>query len=182
MGSPRTGHSVQLVLVGFSPDPAALDWARQRAEADWGPVLLESPQFDFAETDYYAREMGGPLWLRMWAITRPTDASELASLKLQTNAWEADYANLKATDVVRPLNLDPGYLELGKFVLASTKNHGHRVYLSQGIYAEVTLHYARGAWQAWPWTYPNYRRRDYHDFLSAVRERFKLGQQQGPSA
>ena len=30
----------------------------------------------------------------------------------------------------RPLNLDPGYLTPAKLVLASTKDHAHRIYLS----------------------------------------------------
>jgi hypothetical protein len=73
--------------------------------------------------------------------------------------------------VTRPVNIDPGYVDLGKLVLATTKDRAHRIYLQHGIYAEVTLQYAREAWQVSPWTYPDYREPRYHAFLSAVRER-----------
>ena len=70
-----------------------------------------------------------------------------------------------------PLNLDPGYISLGKLALASTKDHAHRIYLDRGIYAEVTLHYRRvGGWQPMKWTFPDYRRPDYHAFFDRCRE------------
>ena len=57
----------------------------------------------------------------------------------------------------RPLNLDPGLLTLGKFMLATTKDQGHRIYLRDGIFAEVTLHYQAGTWEPWPWPDPERR-------------------------
>ncbi len=50
----------------------------------------------------------------------------------------------------RPVNIDPGYLNLGKFLLATTKDQAHRVYLRDGVYAEVTLRYQAGAFEPWP--------------------------------
>ena len=69
-----------------------------------------------------------------------------------------------------PLNLDPGYVTLAKLVLASTKDHAHRIYLADCIYAEVTLSYRGGAWQPFEWTYPDYRRADFHVFFTRCRE------------
>jgi len=34
------------------------------------------------------------------------------------------------------VNIDPGYISLGKLVLASTKDHAHRLYLGEGVYGE----------------------------------------------
>jgi hypothetical protein len=72
----------------------------------------------------------------------------------------------------RPVNIDPGYLMLGKLVLASTKDRAHRIYLRDGIYAEECLYYVAG-WQSRPWTYPDYQRADYQQFFDQVRERLK---------
>jgi hypothetical protein len=59
-------------------------------------------------------------------------------------------------------------------VLASTKNHWHRVYLSQGIFAEVTLVWSRReGWVAQEWTYPDYRRGDYQDFFTQCRQHLR---------
>ena len=70
----------------------------------------------------------------------------------------------------RPLNLDPGYITAAKLVLASTKDHAHRIYLQDGIYAEVTLAYRHRAWQPLEWTYPDYRRADFQEFFTRCRE------------
>ena len=71
---------------------------------------------------------------------------------------------------------------LSKLVLATTKDHAHRIYLGHGIYAEVTLQYAHGGWQTMPWTYPDYARPEYHAFFVQVRERFRAQQQSAASA
>jgi hypothetical protein len=73
----------------------------------------------------------------------------------------------------RAVNIDPGYISLGKLVLASTKNHGHRLYVGQGVYAEVTLTYQRGRFRPWPWTYPDYGSEDYCAMFGEQRERYK---------
>ena len=62
--------------------------------------------------------------------------------------WEEEYAAAAGHAEPRPLNLDPGYLTLGKLVLASTKDFAHRIYLGRGIYAEMTLFYRHHRWQA----------------------------------
>ena len=72
----------------------------------------------------------------------------------------------------RRVNLDPGYLDATKLVLASTKNQAHRLYLSQGIYAEVTLLYHHGAFHPFVYTYADYRWPETHAFLRRVRTRY----------
>ena len=69
----------------------------------------------------------------------------------------------------RPVNIDPGYVDLSKLVLATTKDAGHRIYLGHGMYAEVTLRHVHGGWETLPWTYPDYTKAEYHDFFTQVR-------------
>lgn len=158
------------LLIAFSRHEAALDWAQHTATQHWGPAALVSQPFEFSETDYYRSSMGPDQWLRIVAFAEPADPGQLADWKLQSGRWEAEYAHAAAHDEPRPLNLDPGYLTLAKFVLASTKDHSHRIYLGHGVFAEVTLYYKGGHWQTSPWTYPNYRRQDYQSFLTKSRE------------
>ena len=159
-----------LILAAFSRHPAALDWARQRAADAWGPIALESPAFDFHETDYYEPTMGAGIQKVFFAFAPPFDPARLADLKLQTNAWEKEYARASEHAEPRPLNLDPGCLTLGKLVLASTKDFAHRVYLRDGIYAEVTLFYRHHRWEHHQFTFADYRREDYQRFFSACRD------------
>lgn len=161
---------VLLILAAFSRYGEALTWAKQTAEDAWGAVALESERFDHRETDYYEATMGPDLRKTFFAFESLVDPAELVSSKETSNQWEVDYQRLGRHPEPRPLNLDPGYLTEAKLVLASTKDRDHRLYLGRGIYAENTLYFHKSAWQARPWTYPDYQRADYHQFFLRCRE------------
>lgn len=187
MGEPTPHSPVLLLLAAFSRHDDALDWARQKAIEAWGPVQRESPRFAFVETRYYEPTMGSDLKKVFFTFQQPFDPERLVEIKLATNCWEEEYAALAKNQArfdgsaesktgpipTRPLNLDPGYLTLGKLVLASTKDFAHRIYLSRGIYAEVTLQYRHHRWEHHQYTFPDYRREDYQKFFSECREEMK---------
>jgi hypothetical protein len=91
---------------------------------------------------------------------------QLADIKNSTNRIESQYS----IEGKRTINLDPGYLEESKLILASTKNFSHRIYLRAGIWAELTLSYAAGKFVTHPWTYPDYQTELAYDFLHKARE------------
>lgn len=163
-----------LLVAAFSRHDAALDWGRDTLREHFGPIQLESARFDFAETAYYEKSMGSGLKKTFFAFEKLIDPGELPDIKRATNDWEREYAAAYPHDEERPLNLDPGYITEPKLVLASTKDHAHRLYLRDGIYAEVTLHFQHGAWQKSPWTYPDYQRADFQAFFTACREYVKM--------
>ena len=99
------------------------------------------------------------------------DPGELADIKHKTNQIEQKLADKLETDLPRPVNLDPGVIEPSKLVLATTKNYSHRIYIGKQMYAEVTLIFDRGSWQSLPYTYPDYKLANYHNFFSKVRTR-----------
>ncbi|MFO0789468.1 MAG: DUF4416 family protein [Pirellulales bacterium] len=171
MGQIQPPSAVMLVVAIVSRHSEALQWAREAAAGEYGPIALVSDAFDFTETEYYTATMGTQLKKQFVAFERAIDPAALAGIKRQTNAWEAEYAASRRHDEVRPLNLDPGYITPAKLVLASTKDHAHRIYLAEGIYAEVTLAYRGRRWRPLDWTYPDYRRDDYQEFFTACRER-----------
>ena len=173
MGSPSEPSPVLLILAAFSRHPQALAWTKQKTESTWGPAALISPAFEFTQTDYYQASMGPDLKKQFFAFERLIDPAQLVESKLQTNQWEAEYADLGHHTESRPLNLDPGYITLAKLILASTKDHSHRIYLDQGIYAEITLSFRSGRWQPAEWTYPDYRRPDFQQFFVQCRDYFK---------
>lgn len=175
MGAIHSPKPALLLIAASSRYVAALDWARERATGDFGPLAATSPAFDFTETDYYAAEMGGDLKKQFWVHLPLIDPRRTVAIKRATNEWEAEYAGRGDHPEPRPLTLDPGYLTLAKLVLASTKDHAHRIYLGEGIYGEVTLNFRGGAWQPLPWTYPDYRRGDFQKFFSRCRELLRGG-------
>jgi hypothetical protein len=170
MGQPSFPSQALLITAAFSRYDEALDWAKKRLEAEWGAIALESPAFDFVETDYYQPTMGPGIKKIFWAFEKPFDSAELVEIKLAANRFEEEFAAQAHLSEPRPLNIDPGYLTLGKLVLASTKDFTHRIYLKRGIFAEVTLFYKHRRWQHHDCTFADYRRADYQQFFSRCRE------------
>ena len=179
MGSASSAAPVVLLVAAFSRYDDALNWVRDKLQVEFGPLQLESPRFDFVETAYYEKSMGAGLRKTFFAFERLIDPGALPDIKRQTNAWERDYASASQHAEERPLNLDPGYITEPKLVLASTKDHAHRLYLRDGIYAEITLYFQHGAWQKSPWTFPDYQRADYQAFFTACREYVKMCRRNG---
>jgi hypothetical protein len=173
MANPRPVPPVLLVVAAFSRRAAALEWGRERLEAEYGPVDLVSPPFVFDQTSYYAVTMGTDLRKQFFVFRDLIAPDRLASIKRRTNALEQEIASAGAYPEARPLNLDPGLLNLGKFMLATTKDQAHRVYIGEGIYAEVTLRFHAGQWELWPWTYADYREPGPRAFLLEARERYR---------
>ena len=138
MAEPRPPVPVLLVAAVFSRHADALPW-RGRLEEAYGPVERLSPAFVFDQTDYYAATMGTDLRKQFLAFRDLIAPDRLAEIKLHTNALESELAQAGSYPEARPVNIDPGYLNLGKFLLATTKDQAHRVYLRDGVYAEVTL-------------------------------------------
>ena len=168
MGNPTPSEPALRILAAFSRYPEGLAWARQTAVAAWGPIALESQVFAFEETDYYQATMGPGLSKCFWAFETLYDPAEMVETKLQTNRWEEDYARAAGREEPRPLKLDP----------ASTKDYAHRIYLSRGIYAEVTLQYQDRGWRDHRWTFPDYKRADYQEFFTQARNYLRARQKQ----
>ena len=135
-----------------------------------GGADLVSEKMPFDKTDYYKEEMGDGL-IRFWlSLNGLGDPEELPHLKLRTNELEREYSEGSR----RKMNLDPGYITESNLVLASTKAYNHRIYLKEGIYAEVTLIYRKKTgYEPLPWTYPDYRTRLALDFFGEVRRLYR---------
>jgi hypothetical protein len=110
--------------------------------------------------------MGTSLFRKFYSFERLIDPEELASIKRWTCDLEASFQDPRAR---RPVNLDPGYVAPAKVVLASTKDFAHRIYLKDGIFAEVTLVYRKGSFVPLEHTFPDYRTAEYIGFFNRVR-------------
>jgi hypothetical protein len=164
---------VKLICGMISADVALFDEAHKALTGVFGPTDIVSEVMDFDFTHYYDREMGSPLFRRFLSFAEPITPEALVEAKLMTNALECDFAARRGGSPPRPINLDPGYIEHSKLVLASMKNFSHRIYIGKRVYAEVTLMYHKGRWDALPWTFPDFASPRYHDFLTTARDRLK---------
>jgi Domain of unknown function (DUF4416) len=173
MAEPHPPDPALLVVAAFSRHDAALLWASERLQAAYGPLALTSALFDFHQTAYYEATMGPQLRKQFFAFQTLITPELLPNIKLSTNALENELAASGQFAEPRPLNLDPGLILLGKFVLATTKDQQHRLYLRDGIFAEVTLRYQDKAFEPWPWTYADYRTPHVHAFLQQARDYYR---------
>jgi hypothetical protein len=174
MAEARAHVPVLLVTAVFSRHLDSLATARAKLEQIYGPLQLSSSPFIFNQTTYYEASMGPDLRKQFFAFRDPVAPERLPDIKLRTNALEEEIAATRLYPEARPVNIDPGLLELGKFLLATTKDQAHRVYLRDGIFAEVTLRYHAGMFEPWPWTYADYRLPCVHEFLQQAREYYRL--------
>jgi len=133
--------------------------------AKFGPCDYESASLYFTHTDYYQQEFGSGLKKAFVSFTRLIPPQRLSRIKIITNKIEERLSR----DGKRRVNIDPGYLDLSKVILATTKDFSHRIYLAGGIYAEVTLFYQAGGFKAWPWTYPDYQTDEYIEIFNLIR-------------
>ena len=148
-------------MAAFSRHEEVLRWAEEKLSAFFGPIARTSTDFAFNQTHYYESSMGPGLRKRFLVFHDLISADQLADIKLRTNELEQELIQAGTWSESRPLNLDPGILSLGKFMLATTKDQSHRIYLRDGIFAEVTLRFQDHAFHPWPWTYADYRYRTY---------------------
>lgn len=136
----------------------------------FGTTTLCSTPMPFTQTVYYQREMGDGLTRIYLAFESLISIVELAAVKHTTNRLEAIWATEEGQ---RRVNLDPGYLDLAKVVLATTKDYTHRLYIGAAMFAEVTLRYQNKSFQPWDWTYLDYRLPTTLAFFNQLREQYK---------
>jgi hypothetical protein len=168
MSQPQPPKPAKLVVGLFMQDISLFTPAARALENCFGPTDMLSPWFAFDFTRYYAPEMGAPLVRRMMVFKNLIGQRSLADIKCTANGVESTFA---AQDR-RRVNIDPGYLLLERFVLATGKNYSHRIYIDRGIYADLTLIYRDGAFQSLPWTYPDYADARMRHFLGRVRQKY----------
>lgn len=169
MGEIYKPTKAKLIIGMFSNDESLFKKAQKELEKKYGKVDFESGLLDFNFTDYYQKELGENLKKKFISFKKMIDYDDLPDIKISTNKIEDKFIKKGR----RKINIDPGYLTLAKLVLATTKDHVHRIYLYKGIYAEVTLHYKNKSFRPWSWTYPDYRSRKYREIFEQIRNTIK---------
>lgn len=166
MGSTRAHEPVKLIIGFIYKKKEDLNKVKLELKKLFGEIDFESRKLIFNLTDYYEKEFGKGLKRCFISFNKLISPSGLSGIKAATNRIEK--RTLKGN--CRLVNIDPGYLNLSKLVLASTKDFRHRIYLSKGIFAEITLFYQNKTFQPWEWTYPDYRTQDYLNIFNRIRE------------
>ncbi|HEY3306499.1 MAG TPA: DUF4416 family protein [Candidatus Binatia bacterium] len=175
MGTPQEPQPVKLFIALLAAHDDLIPPVESDLSALFGPIDSASAIFPWSVTDYYQSEMGRALRRRFISFERLISPEALAEIKHKTHKVEDSYRRAEGTGRRRRVNIDPGYVDAGKVVLASTKGAGHRMYLQAGIYGETTLLFYEGSFHPFPYTYQDYLWPETIKFLADLRHRY-LGQ------
>jgi hypothetical protein len=170
MSEPKISDPVKLISSIFSGDSVLVGEAIRRLSQKFGTIDFISEYMSFEYTGYYAKEMGDALVRRFISFEDLVDATSLPDVKLYTNGIEKELSKGKK----RKVNIDPGYLSEGHLLLATGKKYAHRPYLRDGIYADLTLIYQKGAFQPLEWTYPDYAGSEIINALISIRRQYLM--------
>ncbi len=167
MGAVYEFEKEKLIIGVIYHEKDILDRALEILTREFGEIEAVSEEFSFSKefSTYYDEEMGGEGLRRIYSFKETVDPSRQAAIKIRTNEIEAELSH----DGGRQINLDPGFINHGRLLLATTKSTGFRIPLSDGIYTELTLFWARGGWQKLPWTYRDYQSERVQKFITEVR-------------
>ncbi len=177
MGQIKKFINEKMLIGVLASDTAYLKPLEERLLREFGRIDYRSGILNFDFTDYYRREMGPELKRIFFGFAKLIDPSLLSEIKIKTNEIENSFLN----DGKRCLNLDPGLLSLNKFILATTKDNGHRIPLKDGIYGELSLCFINKGFRPLEWTYPDYKSGEYINILEEIRSIYKknLKQERG---
>jgi hypothetical protein len=174
-GVPKEGAPVKY----FAAILAGTRFTRQaellgRLEKLLGEIDYTGGPKPFDMTDYYEEEMGPGIVRTIVSFSRLGEAPDLPRVKLATSAIEDEFS----AEGGRTVNIDPGYIDYFKAVLASFKEGPQKIYLDKGVYADPVLMYQDGMWNVLPWTFPDFRDGRYMDDFDAIRKLYRAARRQ----
>lgn len=170
MGKIRKYNPVKLIIGFIYQDEAVFIKIKNKLIRKFGKIDFQSQEFNFCHTDHYKVEMGEGLKKKFVSFAKLISLQNLSQIKLYTNRLEDKFS----IDKRRQINIDPGYLDLAKLVLATTKDYAHRIFLSDGIFGEVTLTFRGNSFVYNDWTYLDYRSSEYIAMFNQIRSLYAV--------
>ncbi|MCF7885066.1 MAG: DUF4416 family protein [Candidatus Marinimicrobia bacterium] len=171
MGDIKQNFKIQPFTAIMYKNPKIYKITLDKFVSKFGEPLGIGKEYDFSSfTNYYEKEFGTELKKRMLVFDQPQSLQDFHKTKIWSNHLETEISEHRDS---RDVNIDPGYLGLSKLVLFSTKNYSHRIYINDGIFAEVTLIYEYSEFKTQSWTYPDYADQKNIAFLSNMRQNIK---------
>jgi len=169
MAAPESPLQVKLFMAHLFVGDDVVVEAKEILQDEFGDIDYISPAFPFLQEDYYAPEMGRPIFRKFFSFRKLINPQDIAAVKLRTNEIEQELA----CHGRRRINIDAGYMDFGKVVLASMKYQNQKIYLSGGVYADMNLLYAKGKFKAMDWTFPDFKSASYSHVLLHIRAKYK---------
>ena len=169
MAQPDKPMPVKYFVAILFREPGSLSRAKEALTDRWGVIDFEGRDHLFDVTGYYEPEMGAPLYRRLLSFEQLHSPTLIVDMKLGCNAVESALADQGK----RRVNIDAGYLDHNKFLLASAKEAGQKIYLDKGIYADLSGRYKGGKYRPFEWSFPDFKDGRYDEELIAIRSLYR---------
>jgi Domain of unknown function (DUF4416) len=176
--SPAHSHEADCkwILAALVPSIGPTEALWRGLESAFGPIDYKGEFVPFDFTDYYQEE-SGPGLLRGFVSFRGLGSPErLPDLKRSASRLEEVWA----VNGKRRFNLDIGYMDPDKVVLASYKRAPAKLYLRDGVYADLLLKYGKGRFEPMPWAFHDFQDGRYGKGLMVIREKLKSEMRRRP--
>ena len=159
-----------LVIAFMYRDLEIYNLALKDAIENFNSIKIISEEYLFSHSAYYKEEMGKNLKKRFLVFKNLIERDYISEVKKITDKIEKKYLYSNGN---RKINIDPAILTLENFILTTNKNFTHRIYLKDGVFADLTLIYNKKlGYTELPWTYADYSSEETKLFLNSVRDLF----------
>ena len=162
-----------IVSIIYSHIDAVVD-ALKLLEKQFGRVRCETVDIPYSCSDRYEEEMGPKLVRRLFSFEKKVERDSLPEIKSVCRKIERQLSDQVGDYFFRAANLDPGILTPDNLVMASNREYNHRIYLADGVFADIQLIWAHGQFTRLPWTNHDFCEDEVVDFLLRVRQTFDL--------
>ena len=176
MGKPEKPFPVKLFVAVLAGDFEIMEEVVRELKDAFGEMDYESSPVPFDVTDYYEEELGKDLKRIFFSFKALVLPEELPSVKGKTDEIEEKFC----VEGNRKVNIDPGYLDYHKVVLASNKYGGQKIHLAGGVWADMTLHYSKGNFHPFEWSFPDFKTGRYGKIFMEIRTRYKKADRTRP--
>ncbi len=157
-----------LILILYK-EPRLPDGVYKELESQFWPIDFKGKAHPFDITNYYQPEFGSGLFRHFISFDALISPEELPKGK-----WKSYTMEKKQTEKQSRLyNLDFGYLDTDKLVLASFKRSVFKIYQAQKVYADMLMTYAKGNFEATHWAFADFKDNRYNEDLIVIREKLK---------
>jgi hypothetical protein len=174
MARPQKPNPGRLIVSVVHSSRDALADALRQLERRFGRVTCETIDIQHSNGREYAEEMGDTLYRRLFSFERMVPRDSLVEIKTACHKIESQLGDQVHDYTFRTVNIDPGIMTPDNFVMACHREFNHRIYINEGVFAEIVLIWSKGKFCRLPWTNQDFCHEEAIDFFSRVRNGFEL--------
>lgn len=160
---------VKYIVAVLYQDDGTFNQVLDLLAEEFSNIDYVGQSFPFTDSDYYEAEMGTQLKRKVISFEKLESPGNLVSAKQTTRKIEERLS----VNLGRTVNLDIGYLDMFKVILASYKGRSNKVYMSDNIWSDFVLYFEKGAYQSFVWSFPDFKSGKYNADLMEIRTLYK---------